>query len=162
MMQINILPTHYAQKPRGGLDVNGARHVVAQSEEGAHFMALFLYRDRLIELLDTVDPKDQSGFPLNPEQYEKLTLHDLMELLTEGLSDNPALAEDEPRFVLAICHMLYDKGQVNAVRVMDDGAGPVLSCAKIPAQSLDVLDELRMRGALNQKSVDEAVWNPLA
>ncbi len=125
-------------------------------------MALFLYRDRLVELLDTVDPKDQSDFPLSAEQYEKLTLDDLMELLTEGLSENPHLAEQEPRFVLAICHMLFDKGQVNAVRVMDDGRGPILSCARIPSQSLDVLDELRMRGALNQQTVDEAVWNPLA
>jgi len=131
-------------------------------EEGAHSMALFLYRDRLIELHDSVDPKDQKDFPLSQEQYEALTLNDLMELLTEGLSENPALAEEEPRFVLAICHMLNDKGEVNAVRVMDDGNGPVLSCARIPSQSLDVLDELRMRGSLNQKTVDDAVWNPLA
>ncbi|MBL4864293.1 MAG: hypothetical protein JKY63_05320 [Rhodobiaceae bacterium] len=125
-------------------------------------MALFLYRDRLVELLDTVDPKDQSDFPLSAEQYAQLTLDDLMELLTEGLSENPHLAEQEPRFVLAICHMLFDKGEINAVRVMDDGRGLILSCARIPSQSLDVLDELRMRGALNQQTVDEAVWNPLA
>ncbi|HBM87215.1 MAG TPA: hypothetical protein DD437_01605, partial [Rhodobiaceae bacterium] len=84
-----------------------------------------------------------------------------MQLLTEGLSDNPALAEKEPKFVLAICHMLNDKAQVNAVRVVDDGAGPILSCARIPHQSLTILDELRMRGKLTQQSIDEAVWNPL-
>jgi hypothetical protein len=125
-------------------------------------MALFLYRDRLIELHDSVDPKDQKDFPLSPEQYEQLTVGDLMELLTEGLSDNPALAEEEPHFVLAICHMLNDKGEINALRILDDGGGPILSCARIPNTSLDVLDELRMRGSLTQKNVDEAVWNPLA
>lgn len=125
-------------------------------------MALFLYRDRLVELDDTADPRTQGDFPLSPEQYASLQLEDLMELLTEGLSDNPHLAEEKPRFVLAICHMMHDKGQVNAVRVVDDGGGPVLSCARIPTQSLDVLEELRMRGALNAKTVDEAVWNPLA
>ena len=85
-----------------------------------------------------------------------------MQLLTEGLSDNPALAEEEPKFVLAICHMLNDKAQVNAIRVVDDGSGPILSCARIPYQSLDILDELRVRGKLTQHAVDEAVWNPLA
>ncbi len=151
---------------------NGAtqRWGSAQGSPGALFvdagevarMALFLYRDRLVELLDTVDPKDQVDFPLSTEQYEQLTLDDLMELLTEGLCENPDLAEQKPRFVLAICHMLFDKAEVNAVRVMDDGNGPILSCARIPKQSLDILDELRMRGALNQQTVDEAVWNPLA
>ncbi len=125
-------------------------------------MTLFLYRDRLVNLDGVTEPTEQGGFPLSEEQYAGLTIDDMMQLLTEGLSDNPALAEENPRFVLAICHMLYDKGQINAIRVVDDGDGPVLSCARIPFQSLNILDELRMRGALTQQAVDEAVWNPLA
>tara|TARA_R110002072_G_scaffold46235_3_gene128164 strand:- start:2501 stop:2878 length:378 start_codon:yes stop_codon:yes gene_type:complete len=125
-------------------------------------MTLFLYRDRLVNLDALPGPTEQDGFPLSAEQYERLTTDDLMQLLTEGLSDNPALAEEEPKFVLAICHMLNDKAQVNAIRVVDDGSGPILSCARIPYQSLDILDELRVRGKLTQHAVDEAVWNPLA
>jgi len=125
-------------------------------------MTLFLYRDRLVNLSGVPEPTEQGGFPLNQDQYASLTIDDMMQLLTEGLAENPALAEENPRFVLAICHMLHDKGQINAIRVVDDGAGPVLACARIPFQSLNILDELRMRGALTQEAVDEAVWNPLA
>jgi hypothetical protein len=125
-------------------------------------MAFFLYRDRLVDLDAVPGPTEQTSFPLNEDQYAGLTIDDMMQLLTEALADNPALAEENPRFVLAICHMLHDKGQINAVRVVDDGNGPVLACARIPYQSLNILDELRMRGALTQQAVDEAVWNPLA
>ena len=119
-------------------------------------MTLFLYRDRLVNLDALPGPTEQDGFPLSSDQYAGLTTDDLMQLLTE------ALADEEPKFVLAICHMLYDKAQINAVRVVDDGGGPILSCARIPYQSLNILDELRMRGKLTQDAVDEAVWNPLA
>ncbi|MBG51989.1 MAG: hypothetical protein JJ939_15635 [Alphaproteobacteria bacterium] len=125
-------------------------------------MAFFLYRDQLVELDTSMAPQARGDFPLQPNQYEQITVQDLMQLLTEGLADNPRLAEEEPKFVLAICHMLFDKDGVNAIRVTDDGLGPVLSCAKIPDQSLMILDELRMRGALDQQAVDEAVWKPLA
>jgi len=125
-------------------------------------MTLFLYRDRLVNLDAVTEPTEQGSFPLSEDQYAGLTIDDMMQLLTEGLSDNPALAEENPRFVLAICHMLHDKGQINAIRVIDDGDGPILACARIPFQSLNILDELRMRGALTQQAVDEAVWNPLA
>ncbi|MEQ9519066.1 MAG: hypothetical protein RLN89_06460 [Parvibaculum sp.] len=125
-------------------------------------MAFFLYRDQLVELDTSAAPQVRGDFPLNDNQYEQITIPDLMQLLTEGLADNPRLAEEEPKFVLAICHMLFEKGEINAIRVKDDGLGPVLSCAKVPDQSLIILDELRMRGALDQAAVDAAVWNPLA
>lgn len=124
-------------------------------------MAFFLYRDQLVELDTSRAPHARGDFPLSDNQYQQVSVQDLMQLLTEGLADNPRLAEDEPKFVLAICHMLFDKGGVNAIRVKDDGLGPILSCAKVPDHSLMILDELRMRGALDQKAVDEAVWNPL-
>ncbi len=124
-------------------------------------MAFFLYRDQLVELDTSKAPQARGDFPLSDNQYQQVSVQDLMQLLTEGLADNPRLAEDEPKFVIAICHMLFDKGGVNAIRVKDDGMGPILSCAKVPDQSLMILDELRMRVDAHDRAVDDAVWNPL-
>lgn len=125
-------------------------------------MTLFLYRDRLLDLQNATNPLKNGQFPLTEEQFAGVTLDDLMQLLTEGLADDPNLERDNPKYIVVLCHLMNEKGNVNAIRVQDDGQGPVLSCARIPDQSLSVLEELRDRGALSEETVEEAVWKPLA
>ena len=122
----------------------------------------FLFNDTVLILEAATDPRLNPSFPLTKEQYEVLTVDDLLRLLRDEVHSDPDLVQHHPKILLTLCAMLSAKGGINCVRVHWDGYGVSSRHGQVPETSLAVLASLEGRGRLTAETVDEVVWSKLS
>ncbi|MCP5431831.1 MAG: hypothetical protein H6923_01030 [Alphaproteobacteria bacterium] len=122
----------------------------------------FLFADEIFRLDEATDPLANPRFPLTREAYDRITVEELVALLTETFANEPELPLTRPGFVIAVGHMLNEKGGVNAVRPSGESWPGAVKWAFVPEASLAMLSRLREMGALTPQVVEEAVWSRVA
>ena len=122
---------------------------------------LFLFNASLIPLETGADPRVDPSFPLSKEQYDALTIEDLMQLLREEYHSDPNIENHNPRILSTLCSMLNSKGGVNCVKVHWDGYGVSSRHGVVPEGSLSGLQAFDKQGKLNDALVEETVWSKL-
>lgn len=122
---------------------------------------LFLFNEQILHLDASSDPRLDPSFPLTSEQYDSLTLEELMQLLRDEYHAAPQIETQNPHIVITLCSMLKAKAGVNCVKVHWDGYGVSSRHGIVPEPSLKGLVRLQLDGKLNAQTIEEAIWSQL-
>ncbi len=121
----------------------------------------FLFNDVVLPLDAGADPRLDPSFPLSQEQYDNLTIDDLMLLLREEYHSDPNICDHKPRTLRVLCALLHAKGGVNCVKVHWDGYGVSSRHGSLPEESMTALSSMDREGRLTEQVVEDAVWSQL-
>ena len=122
---------------------------------------LFLFNEQILHLDASSDPRLNPSFPLSPEQYDALSVEELMQLLRDEYHADPQIETQNPHVIVTLCSMLKAKAGVNCVKVHWDGYGVSSRHGMVPEPSLKGLVRLQLDGKLNPQTIDEAIWSQL-
>ena len=121
----------------------------------------FLFNDMILPLDAGSDPRLDPSFPLSKEQYENLTIDDLMLLLREEYHSDPNFCDHKPRTMQVLCALLHAKAGVNCVKVHWDGYGVSSRHGSLPEESMATLSAMERAGKLTEQVVENTVWSQL-